>query len=170
MLFRSLGVVTGAVMRLAPLPVRRATAWLKLAKAAPLAELLTLARRESGELLTTFEFMTARSIALATAAMASPPSVGPGSGGAILLEFASSSRHLDLDSLMETILAETVEYEWVEDAFLAQSGAQRASMWELRETIPEGEKRWGGSVKHDISVPLSCIQRFLDVAGAEVRK
>jgi FAD/FMN-containing dehydrogenase len=166
----TLGIVTGAVLRLAPLPVRRATAWLKLAKAAPLAELLALVRRESGELLTAFEFMTARSIALATAAMASPPSVGPGSGGAILLEFASSSRHLDLDSLMETILAETVEYAWVEDAFLAQSGAQRASMWELREAIPEGEKRWGCSVKHDISVPLSCIQRFLDVAGAEVRK
>ena len=35
-------------------------------------------------------------------------------------------------------------------------------MWELRETIPEGEKRWGGSVKHDISVPLSSLERFLD--------
>ncbi|KJC33949.1 FAD-linked oxidase [Bradyrhizobium sp. LTSP849] len=165
----TLGIVTGAVLRLAPLPVRRATAWLKLAKAAPLAELLALVRRESGELLTTFEFMTARSIALATAAMASPPSVGPGSGGAILLEFASSSRHLDLDSLMETILAETVEYEWVEDAFLAQSGAQRASMWELRETIPEGEKRWGGSVKHDISVPLSCAFTQLIEASLSLR-
>ncbi len=70
---------------------------------------------------------------------------------------------------MEAVLAEAVESGWVEDAYLAQSGAQRASMWELRETIPEGEKRWGGSVKHDISVPLSSIQRFLDVAGEQVR-
>ena len=165
----TLGIVTGAVLRLAPLPARRATAWLTLAKNAALAELLALVRRESGELLTTFEFITTRSIALAASAMANPPSVGSGPGGAVLLEFASSSRHLDLDSLMEAVISEAVESGWVEDAYLAQSLAQRASMWELRETIPEGEKRWGGSVKHDISVPLSSIQRFLDVAGEQVR-
>ncbi len=165
----TLGIVTGAVLRLAPLPTRRATAWLTLAKDAALAELLALVRRESGELLTTFEFITAQSIALAAGAMATPPSVGSGPGGAVLLEFASSSRHLDLDSLMESVISEAVESGWVEDAYLAQSLAQRASMWELRETIPEGEKRSGGSVKHDISVPLSSIQRFLDVAGEQVR-
>jgi FAD/FMN-containing dehydrogenase len=41
-------------------------------------------------------------------------------------------------------------------------------MWEVRETIPEGEKRRNGSVKHDISVPLSAIQRFLNLAGSQV--
>jgi FAD/FMN-containing dehydrogenase len=165
----TLGIVTGAVLRLAPLPARRSTAWLKLAQRAPLAELLALVRRESGELLTTFEFITDRSIALATAVMSNPPSVGAGPGGAVLLEFASSSRHLDLDGLMEAVLSEAVESEWVEDAYVAQSGNQRAAMWELRETIPEGEKRWGGSVKHDISVPLSSLDRFLNVAGEQVR-
>ena len=165
----TLGIVTGAVLRLAPLPARRSTAWLQLAQSTPLAELLALVRRESGELLTTFEFMTARSIALATAVMSNPPSVGAGPGGAVLLEFASSSRHLDLDGLMEAVLSEAVESEWIEDAYVAQSGNQRAAMWELRETIPEGEKRWGGSVKHDISVPLSSLERFLDLAGAHVR-
>jgi FAD/FMN-containing dehydrogenase len=165
----TLGIVTGAVLRLSPLPACRSTAWLKLAQGTPLAELLALVRRESGELLTTFEFMTARPIALATEAMSNPPSVGAGAGGAVLVEFASSSRHLDLDGLMEAVLSEAVESEWVEDAYVAQSGNQRASMWELRETIPEGEKRWGGSVKHDISVPLSSLERFLDVAGEQVR-
>jgi FAD/FMN-containing dehydrogenase len=165
----TLGTITGAVLRLAPLPVRRATAWLKLAAGAPLAELLGLVRRESADLLTTFEFMTARSIVLATAAMTNPPSVGAGPGGAVLVELASSSRHLDLDGLMEAVLAEAVESGWIEDAYLAQSGSQRAAMWEVRETIPEGEKRRNGSVKHDISVPLSAIQRFLDLAGSQVR-
>ena len=42
-------------------------------------------------------------------------------------------------------------------------------MGEVRESIPEGEKRRNGSVKHDISVPLSSIQRFLDLAGSQVR-
>lgn len=165
----TLGIVTGAVLRLAPSPVRRATAWLKLAADAPLAELLALVRRQSADLLTTFEFMTSRSIALATDAMINPPSVGAGPGGAILVELASSSDHLDLDGLMEAVLGEAVESGWLDDAYLAQSGSQRAAMWEVRETIPEGEKRRNGSVKHDISVPLSAIQRFLDLAGAQVR-
>lgn len=164
----TLGIVTGAVLRLAPLPSRRATAWLKLAMGAPLAELLALVRRQSADLLTTFEFMTARSIALATAAMTNPPLVGAGQGGAALVELASSSHHLDLDGLMEAVVCELVESGWIEDAYLAQSGAQRASMLEVRETIPEGEKRHNGSVKHDISVPLSAIQRFLDTAGSQV--
>lgn len=80
-----------------------------LASGAPLAELLALVRRESADLLTTFEFMT------------------------------------------------------------AQSGSQRAAMWLVREAIPEGEKRRNGSVKHDISVPLSSIQRFLDLADSQVQ-
>ncbi|MGQ0684933.1 FAD-binding oxidoreductase [Bradyrhizobium sp.] len=165
----TLGIVTGAVLRLAPMPARRATAWLKLAAGAPLAELLGLVRRESAELLTTFEFMTARSIALATDATTNPPSVDAGPGGAVLVELASSSSHLDLDGLMEAVLGEAVESGWIEDAFLAQSRAQRAAMWEVRENIPEGEKRRNGSVKHDISVPLSAIQRFLDLAGSQVQ-
>jgi FAD/FMN-containing dehydrogenase len=119
----TLGIITGAVLRLAPLPD----------------------------------------------AMTNPPSVGAGTGGVVLVEFASSSHHLDLDGLMEAVLGEAVESGWIEDAYLAQSGSQRTAMWEVRETIPEGEKRRGGSVKHDISVPLSAIQRFLDLAGSQVR-
>jgi FAD/FMN-containing dehydrogenase len=165
----TLGVVTGAVLRLAPLPTRRATAWLKLARGAPLAELLALIRRESADLLTAFEFMAARSIALATNAMTDPPSLRAGPEGAVLVEFASSSRHLDLIELMEAVLAEVIEAGWIEDAFLAQSGLQRTAMWRIRETIPEGEKCRNGAVKHDISVPLSSIQRFLDLAGSQVR-
>src|SRR5258705_5174472 len=62
----TLGIVTGAVLRLSPRPMRYATAWLKLAGETPLAKLFDLVKRESGELLTTFEFMTARSIPLTT--------------------------------------------------------------------------------------------------------
>ncbi|WP_407112936.1 FAD-binding oxidoreductase [Bradyrhizobium sp. LMG 9283] len=70
---------------------------------------------------------------------------------------------------MEAVLSEAIEYGWIEDAFLAQSRSQRTAMWQVREAIPEGEKRQNGSVKHDVSVPLSSIQRFLDLAGSQVR-
>jgi FAD/FMN-containing dehydrogenase len=163
----TLGIVTGAVLRLSPLPMRHATAWLKLAAEAPLAKLLGLVKRESGDLVTAFEFITARSIAISKKSLSDPPAVEAGPGGAVLLELACSSRHIDLDALMEAVLAEAFESGWVDDAFIAQSGQQRASMWALRESIPEGETRWGGSVKHDISVPVSAVDRFLAI-GCEV--
>lgn len=59
-----------------------------------------------------------------------------------------------------------IEKGWVEDALVAQSERQRAEMWRLRESIPEGEKRVGGSDKHDISVPLAALGIFLE-RGAE---
>jgi FAD/FMN-containing dehydrogenase len=164
----TLGIITGAVLKLAPLPVRRATAWLKLSAAAPLAELLALVRRETADMLTTFEYMTAKSIALSVNTIVNAPSVGSGTGGAVLVELASSSNRIDLDGLMEAVLGDAVECGWIEDAYLAQNGGQRAGMWQVRESIPEGEKRRNGSVKHDISVPLSSIQTFLEAAGASV--
>ena len=53
------------------------------------------------------------------------------------------------------------------DGVVAQTGPQREALWRLRETIPEAERRAGGSVKHDISVRISAIPRFL--AEAERR-
>jgi DNA-binding Lrp family transcriptional regulator len=106
----TLGIVTGAVLRLAPLPVRRSTAWLTLAHRTPLAELLALVRRDSGELLTTFEFMTARSIALASGpawahAAACPMLAAPGRGhrmfGADWLNGTPKLDRIDLNILVQ---------------------------------------------------------------------
>ena len=51
---------------------------------------------------------------------------------------------------------------------IAQSEAQRAAMWGLRETIPEGNRRVGAIASHDISVPLSGDPGFIEAAGRDV--
>ena len=165
----TLGIVTGAVLKLFPAPVQRATAWIELASDVPLSELLSTVRGESCDLVTSFEFITARSIALAASLSSESTGLKAGSGGAALLELSASSQRLDLNDLVEGILGEIMERGWAEDAFIAQSERHRLAMWTLRETIPEGEKRWGGSVKHDISVPLSAIDPFLKAGGDAVR-
>lgn len=157
----TLGVVTGLVLKLAPSVVHRATGWMQLAKRAPMAEMLAVIRRETADLVSSFEFITAPSIVLGLGG--SPAgALRAGSGGAILVELAASTTRISLDDLLSGALESLIEKGWIEDALLAQSERQRAEMWRLRESIPEGEKRAGGSVKHDISVPLSALGTFLE--------
>ncbi|HET7811812.1 MAG TPA: FAD-linked oxidase C-terminal domain-containing protein, partial [Steroidobacteraceae bacterium] len=57
------------------------------------------------------------------------------------------------------------ERGWVHDASLAQNERERAAFWRLRESIPEAQRKDGASLKHDISVPVSQVPRFIATAG-----
>jgi FAD/FMN-containing dehydrogenase len=163
----TLGIVTGVVLKLGPYPRHRATAWVELAADAPVAEMLALTRQETADLVSSFEFITANSIALVRGPTAGP--LKAGTGGALLIELSSSATRLPLDDLLSGTLELMVERGWVEDALIAQGDRQRLSLWALRESIPEGEKKAGGSVKHDISLPLGAIETFLARGGEAVR-
>jgi len=63
--------------------------------------------------------------------------------------------------MMETALESAFAQGLISDAALAQSEAQAASFWALREGIPEGEKAHGRSAKHDVSVPVSRMADFM---------
>jgi FAD/FMN-containing dehydrogenase len=164
----TLGIVTGVVLKLVPEPVTRATGWVQLTAGAPIAEMLALVRRESADLVSSFEFMTETSIGLVQGDEAGPGGLRAGAGGTLLIELASSSARVPLDDLLSGALELMIERGWVEDALIAQSERQRTDMWRLRESIPEGEKKAGGSVKHDISVPLGAIETFLARGGEAV--
>jgi FAD/FMN-containing dehydrogenase len=163
----TLGIVTGVVLKLGPKPVARATVWVELAAEAPLARMLAVTRRESADLVSSFEYITAPSIALVHGTERGALKAGP--GGALLIEFSSSSTRLPLDDLLTGTLETMVDAGWITDALIAQNDRQRAAMWTLRESIPEGEKKAGGSVKHDISLPLGAIEPFLAAAAETVR-
>ncbi|TCT02946.1 FAD-binding oxidoreductase [Aquabacter spiritensis] len=165
----TLGIVTGVALKLVPKPVAHATAWVELADGAPLSGLLAEVRRESADLVSSFEFITRNALDLVKD-LGTAAGLKAGPGGALIIELSASSRRVPLDALMEGILEGMMEHGWVSDAFLAQSESQRLDMWRLRETIPEGEKQAGGSVKLDISVPLSQLDAFLARARAAVRQ
>jgi FAD/FMN-containing dehydrogenase len=44
---------------------------------------------------------------------------------------------------------------------VAQSETQRQALWAIRELMPESQKFEGGSIKHDVSVPVSKIPQFI---------
>jgi FAD/FMN-containing dehydrogenase len=66
------------------------------------------------------------------------------------------------------VLGEALERGFLGDAVLARSGAQAAALWRIREALSEVQKHEGGSIKHDVSVPVSSIPEFIDHASAEV--
>jgi FAD/FMN-containing dehydrogenase len=162
----TLGIVTGVVLKLWPAQTRRATAWMQLAADAPIPEIAALVRRETADLASTFELISASSLGLVADLRGADLGLAAGPGGAVLLELSASSERIPLDDILLGTLEALMEAGHVEDAVLAQSERQRREMWTIRETIPEAEKHAGGSVKLDIAVPTSAVSDFLERAGA----
>ncbi|MDB5646216.1 FAD-binding oxidoreductase [Methylobacterium sp.] len=162
----TLGIITGVVLELWPAQGQRATAWLELGAGAPIPEMAAMVRRETSDLASTFELISASSLALVAEMRGTGTGLNAGPGGAVLLELTASSARIPLDEVLMGCLEQLMEAGWVTDAVLAQSETQRRAFWAVRETIPEGEKHAGGSVKHDIAVPISQLTAFLDRGAA----
>ena len=56
------------------------------------------------------------------------------------------------------------------DAALAASAQQSRAMWRIRDSITEAQKSEGGSIKHDVSVPVSSVAEFIAEASSAVTK
>ena len=164
----TLGIVTGVVLKLWPAQTRRATAWMQLSAGAPIPEIAALVRRETADLASTFELISASSLGLVAGMRGTELRLAAGPGGAVLLELSASSERIPLDDILLGTLEALIEAGHVEDAVLAQSERERREMWTIRETIPEAEKHAGGSVKLDIAVPTSAVSTFLTRASAVV--
>jgi len=86
----------------------------------------------------------------------------------VLMELSSPSE--DARTPLETILARAMEEEIVDDAVIAASLAQRGAFWKLRDEMSAAQKPEGGSIKHDISVPVAAVPAFIAEADAAVVK
>ncbi len=157
----TLGVITAAVLRLYPKPTASATAWIAIASPAQAVELLAALRGRVGDRISAFELVsrTCLEAVLAHVPDARDP-LGAPHPWTILAEFGDSGTAEDLH---ERIAGALDGHE----AVLAQSGEQARSLWRLRESIPEAQF---SNVKHDISVPISRIPEFLEIADAGLRR
>lgn len=164
----TLGIITAAVLKLFPLPAARATAFLAVPDPAAALALLNAAKAGAGGTLTTFELMPRIGLdfVLRHAAGARDPLSGP-SPWYVLMEVSAQSP-AGLDEAVEAFLGEALENGLVTDAALAGSLTQRADFWKLREMLSEVQTYEGGSIKHDVSVPLHAVPEFLERAIARV--
>jgi FAD/FMN-containing dehydrogenase len=166
----TLGIITAAVLKLFPLPAARATAFLAVPDPEAALTLLNAAKAGAGGTLTTFELMPRIGLefVLRHAAGTRDPLSEP-SPWYVLMEVSAQSP-VGLDEAVETFLGEALENGLVTDAALAGSLEQRASFWKLREALSEVQRFEGGSIKHDISVPLHAAPEFLARAIAKVEE
>ena len=162
----TLGVITAAVLKLFPRPHRVETAFLALGAPGDTLALLARARAATGDRVTAFELVLRQPLDLVLAHVpgARDPFAAP-HPCYVLFELSAAAPADDARAQMESFLAAALEDGLLRDAVIAESGAQAAELWRLRETIPEAEKREGASIKHDVSVPVSRVPEFLEAAS-----
>ncbi|USG62912.1 FAD-binding oxidoreductase [Sneathiella marina] len=166
----TLGIVTGAVVKMYPRPKYQQVALAAIPSVAAAVEFLNLARTMSGDQVTAIEIIPRIAIDMVCRHVPNFADPMPDKyDWQILVELSSSSTE-DLSGLMETILEAGFEQEIVIDAVIATSEAQQAHIWNLREEISGAQKPEGGSIKHDISVPVSRFADFIREADIAVRK
>jgi D-lactate dehydrogenase (cytochrome) len=158
----TLGIITAAVLKLYPRPQETATALVALTDASAATALLARFRGAGGNAVQSFEYFNRACLDLVLAHMdgSRDPIARPHPDYALVeLGWMRPGGHAQ--ALAESVLADAIAAGEAADAVIAASGAQAAELWALRETIPEAQKRAGGSIKHDVSVPLSGIDDFL---------
>ena len=166
----TLGVVTKAILKLSPEPKQQITALLAVRDAPGLVKLATKLRAESGEFLTALEFFS--DVGLDIALKNIPGLVFPLQSRTsfyLLVEAGSGSMQVPLDQIISEVMEWGMDEGIVTDGTLAMSETQRAAFWRLREQ-PEGQRRLGAQLKHDLSVPPGRLDEFLDRANDECRE
>ncbi len=165
----TLGIITGAVLKLFPKPRTSETAFLAVADPAAALQLLDKAQVCFGQDVSTFELMPR--IGLDFVLKHLPDTKDPladNQAWYVLMEVASQIGGDALSQRVQSFLEENLNAGLVQDGVVAGSLTQKAALWRLRESLPEAQKPEGGSIKHDISVPVSSIPAFLERASKAV--
>jgi FAD/FMN-containing dehydrogenase len=165
----TLGIVTAAVLKLFPAPRSQATAFVAVPDPAAAVALLGGLRGRLADRLTGFELIGALPLALCRKHHPALPDPLPGHAWYVLVQADDGAQDAPTAADLEAALGAAAERGLVADATIAQSQAQAAALWALRENISEGQRREGPNVKHDISLPVSAIPRFLDEAAHSLR-
>lgn len=161
----TLGIVTAAVLRLLPRPKHVVTSLLSVADPAAALRLLKLMQDELGDTINAFELISGFSFAIVEKHFGLKAPVA-GGGWFVLLEASASLE--GLRDAVEGALAQALEEEIALDGVIAESQAQAAQLWALRERVSEAELKEGRGVKHDVSVPIPALPAFLAEAEAAV--
>ena len=161
----TLGVITAAVLKLFPKPRSHETAFVAVASPQAAVDLLSLAREMSGNRVVAFELMPRIAMDFTVKHMGITNPLAEFSPWYALSELADSA-----EGCFAQILEEAMARGWVTDATVAQSETQRQALWAIRELMPESQKFEGGSIKHDVSVPVSKIPQFIAEATLAVNQ
>ncbi|WP_339037971.1 FAD-binding oxidoreductase [Bradyrhizobium symbiodeficiens] len=165
----TLGIITAATLKLFPKPRAIETAYVGLKSPEAALKLLTIAQSEAANTLTSFELLAEMAVDFSVRhGIDVRDPLSEKHPWYVLMELSSPGD--DARTPLETILARAMEEEIVDDAVIAANLTQRNNFWKLREEMSAAQKPEGGSIKHDISVPIAAVPAFIDEANAAVVK
>ena len=159
----TLGIITGAVLKLFPIPARRETALVAVAGADQAVALLALSRSALGARIAAFELIPRSGLDLVLEfdrGAADPlAAVHP---WYVLIELEGEGLAAALEAALRSGL--------VSDAVIAQSEGQRASLWRMREGLAMAQVADASNLKNDTSVPIAAIAEFIARASAAAQR
>ncbi len=167
----TLGIITAAVLTLVPKPRGVGVAFVGVKSPADALALLQIARGHAGGSLTAFEILPRIGIDIVLKhAPGTRDPLATSHPWYVLMEYSSGRSQEDADAAIEAIFADGFEKGLVEDGTRAQSLEQATAFWRIREAMSEVQKHEGGSIKHDVAVPLAAVPELLERAEASVTK
>jgi FAD/FMN-containing dehydrogenase len=165
----TLGIITAATLRLFPKPHTLETAFIGLQSPAAALKLLSISQNEAASALTSFELLSDIAVDFSVRhGIDIRDPLASKHPWYVLMELSSPRE--DARSTLESILAKGLEHSIVDDAVIAANLSQRAAFWKLRDEMSAAQKPEGGSIKHDISVPVVAVPDFIEQANAAVVK
>jgi len=165
----TLGFITAATLKLFPKPRAIETAFVGLKSPAQALKLLSIAQNEAAGTLTSFELLSDIAVDFSVRHGIDVRDPLAGKHRWYVLMELSSPRD-DARATLESILAQGLDQAIVDDAVIAANLGQRGSFWKLRDEMSAAQKPEGGSIKHDISVPVVAVPDFIEQADAAVVK
>jgi FAD/FMN-containing dehydrogenase len=165
----TLGIITAATLKLFPKPRAVETAYVGLKSPAEALKLLEISQNEAGSSLTSFELLAdiAVDFSIRHGIDVRDP-LTTKHPWYVLMEL--SSVRDDARAALESILTQAMEQGIVDDAMISANLSQRQALWKLRDEMSAAQKPEGGSIKHDISVPVAAVPAFIEEANAAVVK
>lgn len=172
----TLGVITGAALRLYPEPLARVTGFVSVPDLSCALKLLNVLQDASGEMVEAFEYMPSNVVDTVRKHFTQirPPLEGAFDTG-ILLE-VGISRRVDAEPDAEGVppirasvvdaLGAAFERGLVLDASIAATEQHRADLWSMRESVLEAVVAEGPGRHLDIALPLENIPAFLAAVAA----
>lgn len=166
----TLGIITAASLRLFPMPSSRISALLAVPSPGAALRLLALAEERLSGMVSAFELIHRQGYDFLAETM---PEVtvplSPLPDWSVLIDLGLP-REVAGEEAMAMLYAEAEDRGLVSDGVIAQTLAQRAALWRIRESIPLANRKIGAVSSHDISLPLSGIEAFIPRAGAALAR
>ena len=161
----TLGIITAATLKLFPKPRSTSTGFIAVPSTQAALEVLGLLKELSGNRVVAFELMPEIGLQFTEKHLGIRRPLNTVSPWYVLFELIDIAPEIAIEAMEQSLMRGLAS-----DGTLAQTEAQRQELWSIREKLSESQKFEGGSIKHDVSVPVSKLPQFIDEASLAVAK